>query len=660
MKSIYFQIIFSFLYLFSFSQSTVLKVPDPIDIQSLEDLKSSGKSAKLLNCDVGVIDIMSPYTHTLQHTVAAVLVKFENFGTDTVFPNSLSIKFSYETYSFQTLYSDTLLPNSIDSIQFQNVIISPFTHWAAAMTILPGDLDSTNNIFWKRVYPVELKYPPYSNNFDLYDNWGNNFPVWDHGAPAGSFIDSAHSGPNVWMAKQQGLYQSNLRSYLASPAFDLSSLPPNDTILLSFWNAMNTPSGDGGLIEYSKDNGMNWHILGAVSDTNATNWYNTTIGGEPCWSGSWNWQEATYKLDPQQFSTSDTVIFRYKFFTNSYNNGFDGWAIDDFEITSISATIDMGVVSILQPQDTTYIWTQNTVKVVIKNFGNVTQYEPVVCFNINNNTAAQLLLGSLLPGQTDTIIFMPTINAPLGNSSLCAWTSHPNDVNNLNDTICKSIIAIKHQNDIGVVYNDIFKDPAFPGMNLYKVLVRVENFGTLPQTSFPINYEIPGYVSTITQTCNKMLMPGSHVIDTFSVNYSKPFGNYYVNTWTSLSTDQVTYNNMFTYWHYIPITISELEIYPNLISSINTEPDQNQTLLEQNRPNPSSGYTIINFYLATQGEYTFTVTNNLGQSVYSEVKEQTAGNHTIDLDLSNLVNGIYYYSIMFKGQKITKKMVVTK
>ncbi len=104
MKSIYFQIVFSFLYLFSYSQSTVLKVPDPSYIQSSEYLNSSEKSFIQQNCDVGVIDIMSPYTHTLQYTVAAVFVKFENFGTDTIFPNTMSIRFSYAGASFQTIY----------------------------------------------------------------------------------------------------------------------------------------------------------------------------------------------------------------------------------------------------------------------------------------------------------------------------------------------------------------------------------------------------------------------------------------------------------------------------------------------------------------------------------------------------------------------------
>jgi len=218
-----------------------------------------------------------------------------------------------------------------------------------------------------------------------------------------------------------------------------------------------------------------------------------------------------------------------------------------------------------------------------------------------------------------------------------------------------------------VIGNSIFKDPAFPGMNLYKVIVEVKNFGTLPQTSFPINFEIPGHITTSTQTCNKLLMPDSVVIDTFSVNYYKPFMNYYLHTWTSLSIDQFAYNNYkWTYWSFLSQVFNESAIEPSpigstsLISSINTESDQNQIMLEQNIPNPASGFTTINFNLAIQGEYIFKVTNILGQQVYSEVKKKAAGNHSIELDLSNLLNGIYYYSIDFERQRITKKMVVSK
>lgn len=677
MKSIYFQIVFSFLYLFSFSQSTVLKVPDPIDIQSSECIKSSGNSAKQLNCDVGVIDIVTPYSHTLSNTVQPVLVKFKNFGTDTIFPNTMSIRFSYVTYSVQTLYADTLLPNSIDSIQFQNLTISCCINWAGAMTILPSDLDSTNDVFWKRIFPVSLRYAPYFNNFEYnYIEWedANWASGWENDTLAGNVINSPHSGVNAWkVGWVTGMYPSNYSCYLASPAFDLSSLPSNDTIILSFWNIMNTEvGGDGGLVEYSKNNGMTWHILGTVSDTNATNWYNTTIGGNPCWSGTYNWQEATYKLDPQQFSTSDTVIFRFKFFSNSTNNNFDGWAIDDFKITSKTAVSDIGVVEILLP-DTIIIGSNDTINVIIKNFGNVSQHFIDVQGSLNNNIGWGMWYGNLLPGQADTITiysYMPMFVLP-GNSSFCVWTdlfiNQWDDQNNLNDTICKSIFVVQLQNDIGVVDNDIFKDPAFPGMNLYKVLVKVENFGTLPQTSFPINFEIPGFVTTFTQTCNKMLMPGSQVIDTFSINFTKPFVNYYVSTWTSLSTDQVTYNDYkWTYWSVHSPVVNEPPINPGSISSISSissidpESAKNKILLEQNVPNPTSGITTINFYLPTQGEYIFNVTNIHGQQIYSEVKEQSAGNHSIMLDLSNMVNGIYYFSIIFKGQKITKKMVVTK
>ena len=97
-----------------------------------------------------------------------------------------------------------------------------------------------------------------------------------------------------------------------------------------------------------------------------------------------------------------------------------------------------------------------------------------------------------------------------------------------------------------------------------------------------------------------------------------------------------------------PVGINEAEL------------DKNSIYLGQNIPNPASYSTSIPYYLPKGGEVQFIVGNLLGQIVHSEVSNKPMGEGMLDLDLNNLSKGVYFYSMVFEGQRITKKMIITK
>ena len=82
--------------------------------------------------------------------------------------------------------------------------------------------------------------------------------------------------------------------------------------------------------------------------------------------------------------------------------------------------------------------------------------------------------------------------------------------------------------------------------------------------------------------------------------------------------------------------------------------------LSQNVPNPTGGYTKITYGLKTSGMLNFRVTNMLGQEFFTDSQYKTAGDHMIELNVANWANGVYFYSIEFEGERIVKKMVISK
>jgi uncharacterized coiled-coil protein SlyX len=83
-----------------------------------------------------------------------------------------------------------------------------------------------------------------------------------------------------------------------------------------------------------------------------------------------------------------------------------------------------------------------------------------------------------------------------------------------------------------------------------------------------------------------------------------------------------------------------------------------QSSLEQNVPNPFQDVTQIDYNLATNGTVRLIITNELGQPIETLVnREMSSGQHSVRWNASNQAPGVYYYTLYFNGDLITKKMI---
>lgn len=86
-----------------------------------------------------------------------------------------------------------------------------------------------------------------------------------------------------------------------------------------------------------------------------------------------------------------------------------------------------------------------------------------------------------------------------------------------------------------------------------------------------------------------------------------------------------------------------------------------QFSLKQNYPNPFNPVTVINFSIPTASYVKLSVYDALGREVALLANGNfNAGMHNIEFDASNLVSGIYFYSLQAGEFKDTKKMILIK
>ncbi len=175
----------------------------------------------------------------------------------------------------------------------------------------------------------------YFDDFEIGDGGFHGYPgvgslapsSWAHGAPQGNIISGAASGANAWVTNLGGNHSDGERSYLESPAMDLS-LATADPVI-SFAIQYDTEAGLGcAWLEISTDAGISWNKLGSLGS--GVSWYSAIGPHGDCWSGdSSGWLYASHPLTGAAGHTD--VRIRFALATDGAI-AYEGLAIDDLAI----------------------------------------------------------------------------------------------------------------------------------------------------------------------------------------------------------------------------------------------------------------------------------------------------------------------------------------
>jgi hypothetical protein len=175
------------------------------------------------------------------------------------------------------------------------------------------------------------------------------------------------------------------------------------------------------------------------------------------------------------------------------------------------------------------------------------------------------------------------------------------------------------------------------------VQVRIENFGTDTLHSIPLAYRLNTGYPPQNGTWTGTLNPGDTTTYTFTQKYPGPAVDYSLCSYTLLSGDPYKSNDTTC----VDLTLVGIE-----------DISQSGVVLMQNIPNPASAQTEISFTLPEPGNCVITLRNTLGEQILSTQLSGQTGKNTFGFDVSNLEQGIYFYTLEYKDVVLTRRLSV--
>ncbi len=170
--------------------------------------------------------------------------------------------------------------------------------------------------------------------------------VWQRGVPGGALLNQAASGTSVYATNLTGDHPSNIKEYLTTGCYDISSITsPELSFMMAFeleedWDIL--------YVEYSVNDGTSWEILGTAADNN---WYNSdTVPGSNCLNcpgKQWTGTEATlteYSYDLSSFSSETNMMFRFVFHSDQ-SVVEEGVVIDDLRIGDGTLSVEQAEIA---------------------------------------------------------------------------------------------------------------------------------------------------------------------------------------------------------------------------------------------------------------------------------------------------------------------------
>jgi len=586
-------------------------------------------------------------------------VKIRNFGSNTLSSFSIAYKINGGNPVITAYSGAPLLSGNFININLGNITLSQGNSNICVYTILSGDTNTFNDEMCVSTYLESTAVLSYTDDFESNDLWFNDTLInqWELGTPNSTTINSAHSGSKAWAINLDGNYDNNSNDRLYSPKFIFPSVV--DSAVLKFWHYVDCEPSDGGYLQFKDGVNKPWSFVGYVGDTAGTNWLNKSNGGIAMWSfNNSGWMQSEYKIRFNDvfntfYQKGDTIQFRFVFYSDGSNNTGDGWAIDDFEIILPVVSNDAGIMAITTPSDSAQTGSSKTVKIEVKNYGTNTLTSIPVSYSVNGGTPITATFtpsgSGLAAGATEQYTFTTPFIVPGNNFTLCAKTSLGGDVYPQNNEICNIITVTPANINIGIV--EVLANPAWSDTTKQSFntscTIKIINRGLTTITSIPLQLKL-GSNTMATETWTGSIALGDTAVFTFATTYHSPVGNYQLCAISSLANDadNADDNICKSYVGVSDVGINNTNGFDFTVS--------------QNKPNPAYGNVSIDFVIPKAGDVRFELRNPLGQIIISNENSYNLGKNTLVVNANSLSNGVYYYTVEFDHNRITRKMIVNQ
>jgi hypothetical protein len=346
----------------------------------------------------------------------------------------------------------------------------------------------------------------------------------------------------------------------------------------------------------------------------------------------------------------------------AYIQAIDTNSINDTAKTTIIINPDLSIENIVGVDDVNCKLMGDSVYVSfdIINSGNLVVNEIPLRLQINNaNDIIDTIYTLMNVGDTLTYHFTQAFVVPIVTESqpyyiVTVKTELGCDVDQLNNS--KNITACVEIPEVVDLQLQSINKPietlCDSGLHIVNVSVTLANAGTNDITAAVVHVEVDsvGVILASFSEVSDAILSGSTLTHVFTQGYSVPnfSGNYTVKVFVETIADDEDLTND-------TLVVNACAILNDVGIDDITEISWT---LGQNIPNPAKSLTSIPYVVPQNGEVIFTVMSINGQILYREVIQTLAGSHRVELNTDKLSNGMYYYSMEYKGQRIVKKMTI--
>jgi len=341
--------------------------------------------------------------------------------------------------------------------------------------------------------------------------------------------------------------------------------------------------------------------------------------------------------------------------------------------------VDLGVTALIAPDGGCGMTASEIVTIEITNFGPTTVNTTPVKYQVDGGgVVAETAPGPIPAGDTYVYSFTTTANLlAVGSHTIDAWTDFSGDEDETNDLLSTDLTSLATPViDLGpnmTVCDIVTLDAANIGSTY------LWSTGATTQT---IDVTVSGtYTVTITNPTS-----GCAVTDniTVTVNYT-PIASFTYSvtgltvTFNNESTDGATYNWSFgdggtstaadpshtyavagSYTVTVTVTNGCGSDFFSLVIEVGTGVND-ITLAEfvEVYPNPTSDITVVTVDLPVATNLSFELVNTLGQTVWSAIPG-TIASGSFTIDMSGLASGVYQLNIIGENETAVKQIILTK
>ena len=347
-----------------------------------------------------------------------------------------------------------------------------------------------------------------------------------------------------------------------------------------------------------------------------------------------------------------------------YVNAIDSNAVNDTAKFSLNLNPDLAVtrydaIGFKEPGDTVYVG------FTVKNTGNldvVSPFDVIVVVN-GEDTVKELVTSTMKVGDTLYYRFKQGVIVPKTTSDqpyylLDVYALLSCDANGNND-------SVRIEGRVNIIDNGILSiitpasTPCALGGDLAKVEVRLYNNGTVDNTDSVVVTAVIDSAGVVYATLTEKIAPmysGENRNYTFRQTYRVPRlsvngaqAQYKVRAFLGALEGDIDLSN----------DTASVEACVQGGVGVN-ESEANRWTVGQNVPNPASELTRIPYVIPEAGVLTLRIMGMNGQVLYREDVNAEAGSGNLRVNLSDLAAGVYYYSVEYRGERIVKKMNVTR